>query len=254
MYIFKKIIDTSKHLSAQTSNGKTIGFVPTMGALHQGHISLIEKAKNENELETAIRKALRYSPFFIVEKYLDNINVYRATVVDEKHIACVMRVAAHIIADGKHSIEELIEIKNKDARRGLPRQKNTTLYKLVIDKTSELLLAEQEYDFDSVPKKGEIIYFQEKVILDLGADLFEVSSKMHFDNIELFKNIASLFSVKLAGIDFIAEDIGKSWKEQQCAVIELNSLPYIDMHHFPTYGEPVEISKHLCDMVLRYYS
>ena len=37
--------------------------------------------------------------------------------------------------------------------------------------------------------------------------------------------------------DFIIEDITKSWKEEQhCGIIECNSLPFIDLHHYPLFG------------------
>lgn len=37
-------------VKAQKSNGKTIGFVPTMGALHQGHLSLVRNAMTDNDI------------------------------------------------------------------------------------------------------------------------------------------------------------------------------------------------------------
>jgi pantoate--beta-alanine ligase len=45
MYLFKQKDALDRHLSTARKNGKRIGFVPTMGALHQGHLSLIAKAK-----------------------------------------------------------------------------------------------------------------------------------------------------------------------------------------------------------------
>lgn len=50
MILYKKITDLHKYLDTQRQNGKSIGFVPTMGALHDGHLSLIEEAKKENDL------------------------------------------------------------------------------------------------------------------------------------------------------------------------------------------------------------
>src|SRR3954471_1109322 len=35
------------------ANGRTVGFVPTIGALHAGHVSLFEAARRENDLVLA---------------------------------------------------------------------------------------------------------------------------------------------------------------------------------------------------------
>ena len=47
MILFKRASDINKYLSIKSKLGIRIGFIPTMGALHAGHISLINECKKQ---------------------------------------------------------------------------------------------------------------------------------------------------------------------------------------------------------------
>lgn len=50
MQVFETNLELNKYLSEKIKQGLSIGFVPTMGALHDGHLALIREASDENDV------------------------------------------------------------------------------------------------------------------------------------------------------------------------------------------------------------
>lgn len=50
MRIFATVKEVQDFLTIKKAQGKTIGFVPTMGALHRGHLDLVKKSVRENDV------------------------------------------------------------------------------------------------------------------------------------------------------------------------------------------------------------
>jgi cyanophycin synthetase len=209
--------------------------------------------RNKEELLKAINKAIIYSPVFVVERFVENAGVYRATVVDFDFIAVVKQIPANVIGDGILTIKQLVEKKNNLKTRGELQQKNFTLYKLVINEITKELLAKKNYTLETVLDKNERVYLQKDPFLKLGGDLIEVTNIVHPDNKQLFKDIAKFFDMRLVGIDFLIFDIANSWHQQNCAVLELNSVPSIEMHQFPSAGTPQNVAKAVVDLFFKYY-
>lgn len=70
MIIFKNILGFKNHLRKLKNDNITIGFVPTMGALHNGHTSLIKKSVLENDYSVV--------SIFINPTQFNNINDYES--------------------------------------------------------------------------------------------------------------------------------------------------------------------------------
>ncbi len=75
MKVFSKISETTSYLQEQKNIGKTIGFVPTMGALHEGHLELMRYAKAENDLlvVSVFVNPIQFNKSSDLEKYPRNL-------------------------------------------------------------------------------------------------------------------------------------------------------------------------------------
>lgn len=228
---------------------KQIGF-PLVVKPRHGSVSrhVTTDIRTRGELAAAIRHAIHYAPSFIIEKFIEKSLVHRATIIDFNFVACAKQIPAHVIGNGADSIRKLIATKNND-----PRRDGKFLHQLQLNAAALALLEKNNYTLDSIPAKDETIYLQNEPFMRLGGDIAEVTNELHPDNRQLFIDIAKFFGIRVIGLDFLISDISQSWKNQACAVLELNSLPCIEMHHIPTYGEPQDAAAALYQMTLKYY-
>ncbi len=219
---------------------------PRLGSLSQ-HVTC--NISNLAEFQQAIKIVKKISYEFIVEKYIPG-NVYRIIILDGKFIAAALREPPNVVGDGLHTLKELIEIKNSNPKRGETFAKNYTLHKLTYDDEVLSQLANKKIFLETIIPKGEKVYLSQKVILAIGADILDMTDEVAEENRKMFIKLANFYQTPLIGIDFICQDISKPYKEQLLAVIEINSLPLIDMHHFPTSGKIQNVAEKIIDFIL----
>src|SRR5580692_9926762 len=90
MILFKRSADLSKWLNQQTASGRSIGFVPTMGALHEGHITLITISKKQTDITVC-------SIFVNPTQFNDPKDFQKYPITLEKDVALLEAAGADIL-------------------------------------------------------------------------------------------------------------------------------------------------------------
>ncbi|MCZ8222620.1 MAG: cyanophycin synthetase [Microcystis sp. LE19-84.1B] len=204
--------------------------------------------KNQQEAEEAydLASAASKTRSVIVERYYKGSD-HRILVINGKVAAVAERIPAHVVGDGRSTIEELIEITNQDPNRGDGHA--NVLTKITIDKTALNVLGKQGYELTSILAHGEIAYLRATANLSTGGIAVDRTDEIHPENVWIAQRVAKLIGLDIAGIDVVTDDIRKPLKEVDGVIVEVNAAPGFRMHVAPSRGLPRNIAAPVIDML-----
>ena len=226
---------------------KLIGFPVVLKPLAGNHgrgVSI--NLKKPEEVEVAFEKAREHGRTIIVESYIEGFD-HRLLVIDGELVAAAKREPGHVVGDGKHTIEQLVDIVNEDPRRGVGHEK--VLTRLEFDHQAERLLKKIGYDKDTVPKKDEVVYLRSTANLSTGGTALDVTDTIHPDNREMAIRAIKAIGLDIGGVDFLTKDITLSYREAGGAICEVNAGPGFRMHVAPSEGTPRDVGGAVVDML-----
>ncbi len=198
------------------------------------------------DVEIAFEKAQDHGRTVVVESFIEGRD-HRLLVVNGELVAASKRVPGHVVGDGVHTIEWLVEEVNKDPRRGVGHEK--VLTRLELDHQARRLLNELGRTIESVPEAGELVYLRKTANLSTGGTAIDVTDIIHPDNRAMAARAVKAVGLDVGGVDFLTTDITESYRNTGGAICEVNAAPGFRMHVAPSEGTPRDVAGPVLDML-----
>ncbi|RZJ30948.1 MAG: cyanophycin synthetase [Flavobacterium sp.] len=204
---------------------------------------------NVNTWEDAVAGlafAKTYSRRVIVEKFVTGYD-FRVLIINNKLVAAAKRVPAHVVGDGKSTLQELIDKVNSDPRRGYGHE--NVLTEITVDRDTTDLLEKKNYTLETIPANEEIVYLKSTANLSTGGTSVDVTDMMHPENVFLCERISRVIGLDICGVDIMAENLTEPLKKNGGVILEVNAAPGFRMHLAPSEGLPRNVAAPVIDML-----
>lgn len=256
--IINTIKELRKIIKSEKSNGKSIGFVPTMGFLHEGHISLIKKAKEENDfvIVSVFVNPIQFGPNEDFERYPRNI---------EKDIKLAFEAGCNVVFNPE--VEEMFPdkvLKTKVLVEGLTnplcgrsRPSHFQGVTTIVTKLFNIVAPNNAYFGQKDAQQAAVLM---KMVRDLNFDLKVVMCPIVREKDGLALSSRNVYlnpqerkeALVLSKSLFLAEDLIKSGEKNPNIIIKdmtkkiktspLGEIEYIEILDFRTLKEVSKIS------------
>lgn len=240
----QRLVRTSEEAAREAER---IGFPVVVKPLNANHgrgvtIRLMDKVS----VREAFIVAREHSRTVIIESFIEGLD-HRLLVVNGQLVAASKRVPGHVVGDGEHTVAQLIDAVNADPRRGVGHEK--VLTRLELDRAAHEHLEKAGYTPQTVLPADEILYLRSTANLSTGGTAVDVTDVIHPANREMARRAAKAVGLDVCGVDFLTDDITKSFRTHGGAICEVNAAPGFRMHVAPSEGTPRDVAGPVMDML-----
>ena len=239
--------ESVRDLAGATAAAKSIGYPVAVKPLvgHHGN-GITAKVNNEKELRMAFGSARKFHDYVVVEKHLVGYD-HRLLVIGGELVAAARREPASVMGNGKSTIRELIDMVNKDPRRGIGHEK--VLTKIKIDSMTKRLLKQHGLSLADVLPEGRILRLKSTANLSTGGCSIDVTGEVDHHIKKMAERVSKLININVMGIDVVAPHLKKPLSDTGGGIVEVNAAPGFRMHLDPYFGTKINVAKPVVDML-----
>ena len=209
-------------------------------------ISIFQEPASLDNYKKALEIAFEEDTAVLVEEFIPGTE-YRFFILDGRCESVLLRVAANVVGDGKHTIRELVAQKNANPLRG--RDHRSPLEIIKLGDIEQLMLTQQGYAPDDILPEGKKVNLRRNSNISTGGDSIDVTETIDSSYQELAAAMATSMGAWACGVDLIIPDKTQpaSKEKPHCTCIELNFNPAMYIHTYCAEGPGQAITPKILD-------